>query len=479
MVIVRTMSSTANTQPNPSIMSSSIYLQPSSPLVALSSLHQNQISTPATASKEQQRRKQLFNNTMETRKNLPNSMNDENAFTMPRPQPSIKSSIAASSPMRPPPPPSSANTPSSRKLFYEHHPPPSSSAGFSTPTRKTVKSSVPAASIAVFSTPTRKEVTDTEADNNTKTSQDEIDEETVPNVTQLKGWLSEFGQKNKEHFTRNGLHVPPVTACNSNHSAATNPAADDQDTKSTASSSVASCNGGVANPASPPRAHPTMIRTITATPQSTPITTSSRRMSTASSTPNRNCNAYAFLPKPKPAQVPDDIQATNDSQASVRKLSEWLQDKPFEDRKKKGPLRTGSKVISRARIFEADMAAVETHVDVQDKKKWLESAFGGPAKKEEQVEPPTEATDDYKPPVKAIQSKFGGGVTPKKKIEGVAQIKQVLEQKQLQERLTNDYKAFHKQSWRASGKDTPPGIYKKTIIDSRGVAPPKKLDDLP
>lgn len=115
----------------------------------------------------------------------------------------------------------------------------------------------------------------------------------------------------------------------------------------------------------------------------------------------------------------------------------------------------------------------------------------------------TEATDEYKPPVKAIQSMFGGAATPIRR-SGVGAMKHALEQKQRETRMANDHRAHQRSHWMVnaplSAKSVaeastapieptaphihrpPParhGQYKKTVVDARGVAPKKRLEDLP
>jgi hypothetical protein len=76
----------------------------------------------------------------------------------------------------------------------------------------------------------------------------------------------------------------------------------------------------------------------------------------------------------------EEVKATDEGYASVAKLSEWLASDPTSTRKKKH-VRRGRNVILKSRQFEKDqedIIIVENNISrgaVQDKKKWLQSAF--------------------------------------------------------------------------------------------------------
>ena len=68
-----------------------------------------------------------------------------------------------------------------------------------------------------------------------------------------------------------------------------------------------------------------------------------------------NPNRFQFKPKIKK----EEIQATNDTHASVKKLSQWLSDDPFE-KKKQLLIRKGEQIANKARIFETEEVLNET-----------------------------------------------------------------------------------------------------------------------
>lgn len=85
-----------------------------------------------------------------------------------------------------------------------------------------------------------------------------------------------------------------------------------------------------------------------------------------------------FRAKPKISK--EDVQATDDKRVSVKTLSEWISDDPFEQRKIR-QVRSGAKVIARSRAFETDQVAdaaktVEVKLgSVHEKQAWLSGAF--------------------------------------------------------------------------------------------------------
>ncbi len=81
---------------------------------------------------------------------------------------------------------------------------------------------------------------------------------------------------------------------------------------------------------------------------------------------------FRTTPKLKAA----DVQATNDRQVSVKTLSTWMNDDPFE--KKKRPIRRGARVIAKSRIFEKQTNKIGLDIQagsVQNKQDWLKEAF--------------------------------------------------------------------------------------------------------
>jgi len=95
----------------------------------------------------------------------------------------------------------------------------------------------------------------------------------------------------------------------------------------------------------------------------------------------------------------EDVQATDDGYASVKKLASWLADDPTKRKEVVGHVRKGINVISKSRKFDKDLEDVildeddedvavatvkmqnafgegdSSHVSVADKKKWLQAAF--------------------------------------------------------------------------------------------------------
>jgi hypothetical protein len=110
-----------------------------------------------------------------------------------------------------------------------------------------------------------------------------------------------------------------------------------------------------------------------------------------------NPNRFKFGPKVKR----EEVQATDNTHASVQKISQWLSDDPFE-KKKQVVIRRGMQIVQKSRAFEQDQVLKhmdggnrkETRVErekehfpqgkVSQGKNWLKSAFG--EGKEEEVQ---------------------------------------------------------------------------------------------
>lgn len=93
------------------------------------------------------------------------------------------------------------------------------------------------------------------------------------------------------------------------------------------------------------------------------------RSNTSNGTPLR----FRTTPKLKAA----DVQATNDRQVSVKTLSTWMNDDPFEKNQKR-PIRRGAKIIAKSRIFEKQTNNIGLDIQVgsvQNKQDWLKEAF--------------------------------------------------------------------------------------------------------
>jgi hypothetical protein len=72
-----------------------------------------------------------------------------------------------------------------------------------------------------------------------------------------------------------------------------------------------------------------------------------------------------------------DVQATDERRVSVKTLSTWMNDDPFE-KNKKGPIRRGARVIAKSRIFEKQTNNIGLDIQVgsvQNKQDWLKEAF--------------------------------------------------------------------------------------------------------
>jgi len=85
-----------------------------------------------------------------------------------------------------------------------------------------------------------------------------------------------------------------------------------------------------------------------------------------------------FTTKPRIKQ--EDVQATDDKQTSVKTLSSWMNDDPFQQKKVR-VIRSGSKVIAKSRMFEKDQnitASKECNIQagsVEQRQAWLNNAF--------------------------------------------------------------------------------------------------------
>ena len=93
------------------------------------------------------------------------------------------------------------------------------------------------------------------------------------------------------------------------------------------------------------------------------------RSNTSNGTPLR----FRTTPKLKAA----DVQATEDRRASVKTLSTWMNDDPFEKNQKR-PIRRGARVIAKSRIFEKQTNNIGLDIQagsVQNKQDWLKEAF--------------------------------------------------------------------------------------------------------
>ena len=184
-------------------------------------------------------------------------------------------------------------------------------------------------------------------------------------VKKLKGWLSDFERKQKEHYER----IP-------HHSHNNNP-----------NPNVAASSSS----ATPSRRNTTAVAMARAVPhtdvvkaRSTSINSSTSSSSSVKSTATPGRKLFGGT-KPRTGITntsSSSVEATNDGYASVSKLSAWLEDDPTS--KKKGmPLahRRGRNVSLKSRKFEplpqndATRTVEFRRNGVSERKQWLESAF--------------------------------------------------------------------------------------------------------
>lgn len=231
-------------------------------------------------------------------------------------------------------------------------------------------------------------------------------------VKQLKGWLSDFERKQKEHYERNNSHTAGTSNTSfstsssgkmmQNHQlssatptkricmAAPTPAptpvqegprsssASNAEAMLAAASQQALKFHGHTIPGTPskPSALPSVAQRSSSITKSSPALPSAAA-AVAGSTPGRTRFG-------KPVRSKDeDVQATNDGYASVSKLSAWLEDDPTQKHKGGLPIahRRGPKVSMRSRKFEPMPLNDATRTvefrknGVNERKQWLQSAF--------------------------------------------------------------------------------------------------------
>mmetsp|Transcript_23491 Transcript_23491/g.32946 ORF Transcript_23491/g.32946 Transcript_23491/m.32946 type:complete len:587 (-) Transcript_23491:302-2062(-) len=138
----------------------------------------------------------------------------------------------------------------------------------------------------------------------------------VVSVSQMRGWLNDFGQKNKEHAEKNTVGRKPEQA-------PLNKPLRPKTSKNEQAAMV-------------------LVKKITGPGPSNKV---SRGRSGPSATPVR------FQSRIKK----EDVQATDNGYASVQKLSAWLADGPCSNNKKMTTVRKGINVISKSRAFEKDL----------------------------------------------------------------------------------------------------------------------------
>mmetsp|Transcript_28699 Transcript_28699/g.45194 ORF Transcript_28699/g.45194 Transcript_28699/m.45194 type:complete len:321 (+) Transcript_28699:44-1006(+) len=91
-----------------------------------------------------------------------------------------------------------------------------------------------------------------------------------------------------------------------------------------------------------------------------------------STVPSNATTPLRFRTKPKLKK--EDVAATNDKRVSVKTLSSWMSDDPFEQKKLRH-IRTGAKVIAKSRIFEPTQTKnIAMNIEkgsVRNKQAWL------------------------------------------------------------------------------------------------------------
>lgn len=110
-------------------------------------------------------------------------------------------------------------------------------------------------------------------------------------------------------------------------------------------------------------------------------------------------NPVRFRMKPKINK--EDVEATDDKRVSVKTLSAWISDDPFEQKKLRH-IRSGVRVINKSRAFEPDKKKIDVQVEagsVHERQAWLSGAF-----KHEDERPPI-IHKEKAPVVRAYQNK--------------------------------------------------------------------------
>ena len=237
-------------------------------------------------------------------------------------------------------------------------------------------------------------------------------------VARLKGWLDDFGKQNQAHYVKNNPKAGDFSSI---------PRSQSIDSDCESDLSVTRLKGWLDDFGKQNRAHYDKVNQIGKAPNGVLLTKTARAKSTPvrpsqpviTKTIRRNTDPSVMSVETKkgPAKTPvryksrfkkDEVQATNDGYASVKKIAAWLADDPTADKKMK-TVRKGINVINKSRLFEKDLENViieenrivkgsisnkkdffqsaevnesegssETAscVSVSDKKKWLEGAFG-------------------------------------------------------------------------------------------------------
>ena len=104
-----------------------------------------------------------------------------------------------------------------------------------------------------------------------------------------------------------------------------------------------------------------------------------------------NATPVRFRMKPKINK--EDVEATDDKRVSVKTLSQWISDDPFEQKKLRH-VRSGAKVIAKSRVFEMEkVTATSRQVDIKEgsvheRQAWLNEAFRHNEEEDGRPKPP-------------------------------------------------------------------------------------------
>lgn len=232
-------------------------------------------------------------------------------------------------------------------------------------------------------------------------------------VKQLKGWLSDFEKKQKEHYERNGAtntarigttntHTT-LTPCKMQQSAPTPASTPAQQQSARDQPSLLSAAAKSAEKLLARASHQAIkSRGVNASiSHSTPFKSSAKKTlspgpafgaATAVPTPSKIRFASNTLqPGATPRTKQDDVQATNDGYASVSKLSKWLENDPTKKKPAGMSLahRRGPAVSQKSRAYSPIPANDATRTvefrknGVKEGKQWLEKAFKKESDEEE------------------------------------------------------------------------------------------------
>ena len=200
-------------------------------------------------------------------------------------------------------------------------------------------------------------------------------------VKKLKGWLSDFERKQKEHYERIPHHSHNNSHNPNPNVAATSSSATPSKRSTTTPTPLPTPAQNTAAAIARALPHTDVVKARSTSINSSTTSTNSSVKSTA--TPGRKLFGGTKPRTGTPSTTSSgSVKATNDGYASVSKLSAWLEDDPTS--KKKGmPLahRRGRNVSLKSRKFEplpqndATRTVEFRRNGVSERKQWLESAF--------------------------------------------------------------------------------------------------------